>query len=84
MEHQVQKSEQKAEKLKRQSESMNQIYMDGLIKKNDAGLFELVNDPSEAQELQEKRSKPKRRGNIPVEQMQLDDIDLDIQDGDFE
>jgi hypothetical protein len=51
MEQQVQKSEQKAEKLRRQSESMSQIYMDGLIKKNDAGLFELVQDPSEAQEL---------------------------------
>jgi hypothetical protein len=84
MEQQVQKSEQKAEKLRRQSESMSQIYMDGLIKKNDAGLFELVQDPSEAQELQEKRSKPKRRGNIDPHQMQLDDVDLDIQEGDLE
>jgi hypothetical protein len=84
MELQVQKSEQKAEKLRRQSESMSQIYMDGLIKKNDDRLFELVKDPEEASELQEKRSKPKRRGNIDPHQMQLDDVDLDIQEGDLE
>ena len=63
---------------------MHQIYDDGLIKKNDDGIFEVVHDPAEAQELQEKRSKPKRRGNIPAEQMQLDDVDPDIQEGDLE
>jgi hypothetical protein len=41
-------------------------------------LFELVQDPEEAQTLQEKRSKPKRRGNIDPEQMHLDEVDLDI------
>jgi hypothetical protein len=67
MEAALEKSERTAEKLRRQSSSMHKIYEDGLIKKNDEGLFELVQDPSEAQALQEKRSKPKKRGNISPE-----------------
>ena len=84
MQQELEKSQNIAEKLRRQSSSMHQIYDDGLIKKNNDGVFELVHDPSEAQALQEKRTKLKRRGNIPAEQMQLDDVDDEVEEGDLE
>ena len=59
MQQALERSENTTEKLRRQSASMHQIYDDGLIKKNDDGIFEVVLDPAESQELQEKRSKPK-------------------------
>ena len=63
---------------------MQQIYDDGLIKKNTAGTYEVVNDPSEREELFEKRSKKKRRGNI--DPLNYDDIsvDQDQQEGDLD
>ena len=63
---------------------MHQIYDDGLIKKNEDGVFELVHDATEAQALQEKRTKLKRRGNIPAEQMQLDNLELDVEEDQLE
>ena len=63
---------------------MHQIYDDGLIKKNEDGVFELVHDEAEAQALQEKRTKLKRRGNIPAEQMQLDDLEQDVEEDQLE
>lgn len=67
MQQELEKSQRDTEKLRRQSASMHQIYDDGLIKKNDDGIYEVVHDQAEAQALQEIRSKPKRRGNIPAE-----------------
>jgi hypothetical protein len=64
MEAALQKSEQKRQVLKEQSESMQQIYDDGLIKKNEAGGYEVVGDHDEQQQLLAKRSKTKKRGNI--------------------
>ena len=70
--------------LQEQSEAMSQVYQDGLIKKNDQGGYELVQSEQERQYLQEKRSKPKRRGN--VDPLHYDDpsVDLDLQEGDLE
>ena len=64
MEAALEKSEQKRQVLKEQSESMQQIYDDGLIKKNEAGCYEVVGDQGEQQQLLAKRSKTKKRGNI--------------------
>ena len=80
MERAVQESERKVDKLRRQSESMKQIYDDGLIKKNDQGLYQLVNDQEEAQKLHELRSKPKKRENIdPINYEDVDE-DLDLEE----
>ena len=84
MQQELEKSQRDTEKLRRQSASMHQIYDDGLIKKNDDGIYEVVHDQAEAQALQEIRSKPKRRGNIPAEQMQLDNVELDIEEDQLE
>ena len=80
----MEESERKRQNLKEQSESMQQIYDDGLIKKNAAGTYEVVGDPSEREELFEKRSKKKRRGNI--DPLNYDDIseDQDQQEGDLD
>ena len=83
MQQELEKSQSVAEKLRRQTSSMHQIYDDGLIKKNDDGVFELVQDAAEAQALQEKRTKLKRRDNIPAEQMQLDEIEDELEEGDL-
>ena len=80
----MQQSEQKRQLLQHQSESMAQIYSDGLIKKNETGAYEVVGDAAEQQQLQAKRSKPKKRGNIPP--LNYDDVsvDLDLQEGDLD
>ena len=84
MEAALEASEQKRQVLKEQSESMQQIYDDGLIKKNEAGGYEVVGDPDEQQQLLAKRSKTKKRGNI--QPLNYDDVsvDLDLQEGDLD
>jgi hypothetical protein len=84
MEAALEASEQKRQVLKEQSESMQQIYDDGLIKKNEAGGYEVVGDPGEQQQLLAKRSKTKKRGNI--QPLNYDDVsvDLDLQEGDLD
>jgi hypothetical protein len=84
MEAALQQSEQKRQLLQHQSESMAQIYSDGLIKKNETGAYEVVGDAAEQQQLQAKRSKPKKRANI--EPLNYDDVsvDLDLQEGDLD
>ena len=84
MEMALEESERKRQRLVEQSESMQQIYDDGLIKKSEAGGYEVVGDPEEQQDLQAKRSKPKRRANI--EPLNYDDVsvDLDLQEGELD
>ena len=48
MQQELEKSQRDTEKLRRQSASMHQIYDDGLIKKNDDGVYEVVHDAAEA------------------------------------
>ena len=57
-------SQTKMQKMQRQSESVAQIYEDGLIKKNDVGVYKFVDDASERHELKAQRSKTKHRQNI--------------------
>ena len=80
----MEKSELKRQLLVEQSESMQQIYDDGLIKKNETGSYEVVGDQAEQQQLQAKRSKPKKRANI--EPLNYDDVsvDLDLQESDLD
>ena len=84
MEAALEESERKRQVLKRQSESMQQIYEDGLIKKNEAGTYEVVGDPTEREELLELRSKKKRRGNIDPLNYSDVSVDLDLQEGDLD
>ena len=84
MEAALEESERKRQNLKEQSESMQQIYDDGLIKKNTAGAYEVVGDPSEREELLQKRSKKKRRENIDPHKYSDGSVDLDQQEGDLD
>ena len=63
---------------------MQQIYDDGLIKKNDTGIYEVVGDETERKVLQAKRSKPKKRGNIEPLNYDNLSVDLDLQEGDVD
>ena len=63
---------------------MQQIYDDGLIKKNDTGIYEVVGDETERKVLQAKRSKPKKRGNIEPLNYDNLSVDLDLQEGDID
>ena len=84
MEAALEESERKNDKLRRQSESMKQIYEDGLIKKDDSGSYVVVDDPTEQEQIKARRSKPKRRGNVEPEQMYIDETDPDKQDGEID
>ena len=84
MEAALEESERKNDKLRRQSESMKQIYEDGLIKKDDAGSYVVVDDPAEQEQIKARRSKPKKRGNVQPEQMYIDETDPDKQEGDLD
>ena len=83
MEAALESSEKQITKMRRQSESMRQIYDDGLIKKADDGGYQIVESPEEREQIKATRSKPKKRGNI--EPMNYDDVsvDLDLQEGDL-
>ena len=46
--------------------------------------MQIVTDGQEHDYLKAKRSKPKKRGNVEPEQMNLSDVDLDLQEGDID
>ena len=60
---------------------MQEIYDTGLVKKNEIGLYEVVDSPEEQQKLQEKRSKRKHRDNIDPLRYDDPEVELDLEEG---
>ena len=63
---------------------MQNLYDDGLIKKTENGDYAVVESPEEKEQLKEKRSKPKRRGNIEPLSYEEASIDLGLDEQDLE
>ena len=84
MEEALEHSETQRLESNQNLESFKDIFEAGYVQKGNDGQMQIVTDPEQHEELKAKRSKPKRRGNVMPEQMNLDDVDLDLQEGDLE
>jgi hypothetical protein len=67
-----------------QRDRFKKVYEEGHVKEGDDGQMMMVGDQVEQERLKTKRSKPKRRANIEPESMNLDDVDIDKEEGDLE
>ena len=84
LEKALEESEAKQERMKQQVSSIQNLYDDGLIKKMDDGKYVVVESKEEKEQLKEKRSKPKRRGNIEPLNYDEGSIDLGLDQEDLE
>ena len=82
MERMLEESEKEKDLYKRQADVTQNLYNEGMIKKNDDGSYGIVGSPEEQAEKKARRSKPKRR-NDPLN-FEQSSVDLGLDEEDIE
>lgn len=72
----LEESEKRQEKMKAKYDKFKQVFDDGLVKKNNQGLYEAVEDPNERALIKEEVIKKKRRKTMTAAEADITSVHL--------
>ena len=76
LERALEESEKEKEKMRTKYNKFKQVFEDGLVKKNMEGIYEIVHDPNEREQIKEENSKKKRRKTMTAVDAELHSVAL--------
>jgi hypothetical protein len=71
LEKALEESEKEKEKMKNKYGRFKEIFENGLVKQNDHGIYEVVNDPAEREYIKQEKSKKKMRKTMTAAEAEM-------------